>query len=518
MSEPRIAIYIRLSSADEETGKKKDESNSVVNQRSLIHAYLDKHPEFANAVRREFVDDGFSGTNTDRPAFQEMVKQIRDGMFNTCITKDFSRFSRDYIEMGDYLECLFPFLKIRYISINDNYDSADYKGTTGGLDVVLRNIVYDSYSKDLSVKVKTAMIQCAKKGQRINGEPCYGYISNPENPRFDIPDPETAPIVRRIFDLALEGMRPAAIAHLLNDEGVLTPGQYYLMKHPGSKNHVGKADNQRWGCYTIRRILDKLTYTGAAVGMMKCNVAPCSKVRKEMKRDEWIVVPGMHEAIVSEEEYQKVQKIIHSNPAGERNNTPFPLKSLVVCGYCGRKMARWNSKFTRNPRFYCTYGGKYGNITCKDVKSPFECELEKIVLTGIKDIIARTGSEKKFGKSTECENSEKRIAELNAKIKALDAEKMRRYESYTLGECSKEEFLKQKDEIIDKIRELETQIDEADQTRVYKGTESEMISTCQMFTGQEELTYEMAHAFVEQITIYRDYRVEITWKFKDCLS
>ncbi len=141
MSEPRIAIYIRLSSADEETGKKKDESNSVVNQRSLIHAYLDKHSEFANAVRREFVDDGFSWTNTDRPAFQEMVKQIRDGRFNTCITKDFSRFSRDYIEMGDYLECLFPFLKIRYISINDNYDSADYKGTTGGLDVVLRNIV-----------------------------------------------------------------------------------------------------------------------------------------------------------------------------------------------------------------------------------------------------------------------------------------------------------------------------------------------------------------------------------------
>lgn len=181
-------------------------------------------------------------------------------------------------------------------------------------------------------------------------------------------------------------------------------------------------------------------------------------------------------------------------------------------------MARWNSKFTRNPRFYCTYGGKYGNITCKDVKSPFECELEKIVLTGIKDIIARTGSEKKFGKSPEREDSEKRIAELNAKIKALDAEKMRRYESYTLGECSKEEFLKHKGEIIDKIRKLETQIDEADQTRVYQGTASEMISTCQMFSGQEELTYEMAHAFVEQITIYRDYRVEITWKFKDCLS
>ncbi len=147
-------------------------------------------------------------------------------------------------------------------------------------------------------------------------------------------------------------------------------------------------------------------------------------------------------------------------------------------------MARWNSKFTRNPRFYCTYGGKYGNITCKDVKSPFECELEKIVLTGIKDIIARTGSEKKFGKSPEREDSEKRIAELNAKIKALDAEKMRRYESYTLGECSKEEFLKHKGEIIDKIRKLETQADKPFKT---KEITSQIDSARLSFASGEEM-------------------------------
>ena len=127
MPDMRIAVYIRLSNADEETGRGKDESNSVINQRSLIHHFLDSHPELSSYPRTEFVDDGFSGTNMDRPAFQRMVRAIRDGRFNCCITKDFSRFARDYVEMGDYLEQLFPLLKVRYISINDGYDSCDYQ-------------------------------------------------------------------------------------------------------------------------------------------------------------------------------------------------------------------------------------------------------------------------------------------------------------------------------------------------------------------------------------------------------
>ena len=157
-----IAIYIRLSDADEDTGRKKDESDSVKGQRLLIRQFLDAREEFAGMERMEFVDDGFTGTNTDRPAFQRMMQEIRDGRFAICITKDFSRFSRDYIETGDYLECLFPFLGVRYISVNDHYDSNDYKGTTGGLDVVMRAIVYDAYSKDLSAKVRTGKLQGKK--------------------------------------------------------------------------------------------------------------------------------------------------------------------------------------------------------------------------------------------------------------------------------------------------------------------------------------------------------------------
>jgi len=162
MSKKQIAVYIRISMADEDVGEGKAESNSVANQRKLINRFLDQHKELSGHTRTEFCDDGFTGTNMDRPAFQEMMKQVKAGMFSVICVKDFSRFSRDYIEIGDCLECLFPFLGVRFISINDGYDSADYKGTTGGMDMVIRNIVYAAYSKDLSIKTTSAKIQKMK--------------------------------------------------------------------------------------------------------------------------------------------------------------------------------------------------------------------------------------------------------------------------------------------------------------------------------------------------------------------
>ena len=237
-----------------------------------------------------------------------------------------------------------------------------------------------------------------------------------------------------------------------------------------------------------------------------------------MPKEDWIIVPGMHEAIVSEEEYREVQKMISSNPAGERDNTPFPLKSLVVCGYCGRRMVRWAGKKIRNPRFFCNYGGKYGNIRCRDVKSPIQKELESTVLNGIRDVIAGIDMKEQKGLSHDRNDGEKRLADLKAEKASLEAEKMRRYEAYTNGKCSKEEFLKEKGVLADKIVEIDNEINVTEKSLKYKGSISEEISVCRLFSGQEELTYEMAHAFVEKITVYRDYRVEITWKFRDYLN
>lgn len=163
--------------ADEDTGSgSKAESDSIGHQRMLINHYLDNHPTLSKYPRLEFADDGYTGTNFHRPQFSAMMEKVRHGEINLICVKDFSRFSRDYIETGNYLECTFPFMGVRFISINDGYDSDDYKGTTGGLEVVMRSIIYAAYSKDLSVKTTTAKIQMMKQGKYVGGYAPYGYV------------------------------------------------------------------------------------------------------------------------------------------------------------------------------------------------------------------------------------------------------------------------------------------------------------------------------------------------------
>lgn len=222
-------IYARLSRDDGD----KLESDSIINQKALIRDFLSKHPEF-HAVS-EKTDDGYSGVNFDRPSFEKLIERIKKGKINCVIVKDFSRFGRDYIELGDYLERIFPFMGVGFISINDHYDSLEYKGTTGGLDVVMKNIVYDYYSKDLSVKVMTAKRAKMKRGLYIGGHVPYGYRRRKDDKhRIEI-DPEAAEAVREIYDSAMDGMRTVDIAAQLNAKGYDTPAAYYRRTNPGTK-------------------------------------------------------------------------------------------------------------------------------------------------------------------------------------------------------------------------------------------------------------------------------------------
>lgn len=521
MGDVRIAIYIRLSMADEETGKSRDESNSIVNQRSLIHRFLDNNEELCHFPRTEFVDDGFTGTNTNRPAFMRMIGRIRDGQYNLCITKDFSRFSRDYIEMGDYLECLFPFLSVRYISINDGYDSRDYKGTTGGLDIVMRTIVYDAYSKDLSLKEKTAKLQICKKGRRASGNPGYGYMKDPDNKGMDIVDPEAAAVVRRIFDEALAGSNVGLIAKGLNEDGIKTPAEYFMEKHPESGNFRNISDKQAWTYKSVYAILRRYTYTGAAVGGLTKQLMPCKRVKTKAKREEWIVVHGMHEAIVTPEEYEKAQEIIAKGRILQKPAELYPLRSLVVCGYCGRHMTRRSEM----NKFCCTFGRNGVEIECKGLYSQNESEMEKIVFNAIKDFIAmretdreadnRIFLKKKLEANKICVN----INELEGKIALLKRKKLDLYEKYCTGQMNKSTYLAEKSSLDEAIEELAEAI-EACKSRIDDCADeeshifSETDAVCEAFKDEAKLTYDMAHAFIEKINVYWDDRMEIIWRFK----
>ena len=337
----KIAVYIRLSLADEDTGKTKSESDSIGNQRMLINRFLDNHESLSKLPRAEFVDDGYTGTNFDRPQFQKMMSLVRAGEINVICVKDFSRFSRDYIETGNYLECVFPFLGVRFISVNDGYDSDDYKGTTGGLEVVMRNIIYAAYSKDLSVKTTTAKVQMMKQGKYVGGYAPYGYKMHPTVRNKLAIDPDSALIVRRIFDEAMTGKNASEIAKGLNDDGIPTPGQYFRANHPGKNNFNYMSGKISWNSPMIYRILTKPVYTGAAVGHTMKIAAPLSKKRVRADKSDWIIVENMHEPIVTRAEFEAAQKAIHREGKKSPRQVPdYPLQGLVRCGNCKRAMRR----------------------------------------------------------------------------------------------------------------------------------------------------------------------------------
>ena len=338
MADYKIGIYIRLSLADVDLSRKegKTESESISHQRSLINRYLDGKEEFKDCSREEFFDDGFSGTNFARPSFERMMEKIKKGQINLVAVKDFSRFGRDYIELGDYLERIFPFMGVRFISVNDNYDSDDYKGTTGGMDVVLKNIVYDYYSKDLSDKVLTSKYAIMKRGQFQGGRCPFGYKKSDVKGKI-IPDPITAPVVKRIFDLACEGKNTGDIRDIFTREHVPTPAEYYQSQHPGAKLFKGKDSNKIWLTTKILLIIQDETYYGAVVQHKRQRTSVGSKHTVAVSKEDQFIVEGMHDPIVTKEQWQQAQSAIR--PINKRSKyviRDYPLKGVVYCKACHR--------------------------------------------------------------------------------------------------------------------------------------------------------------------------------------
>ena len=523
----KIGVYIRLSLADEDTGCSKAESDSIGNQRMLINRFLDSNPELAKRQRVEFVDDGYTGTNFQRPQFQSMMEQVRTGTIDLICVKDFSRFSRDYIETGNYLECVFPFLGIRFISVNDGYDSEDYKGTTGGLEVVMRSIIYAAYSKDLSVKTTTAKIQMMKQGKYVGNYAPYGYILHPEIRNKLKLDPEAAAVVRGIFDKALSGWNTSRIAAELNSRHMATPGQYFRLCHPGCGKYNRMSDKAGWSAAMVYKILTNYVYTGATVGHTRKSAGLGSKKRIIQERKDWIVVEGMHEAIVSKEEFEAAQSVIRGGLKNtKRVSYDYPLKGLVRCGNCKRVMARRKLVSTGEMYFTCPYAINQQDSDCAAGARYMDAGLEKTAHNAIREMIAlaeKQSIQRQQARSARLDTVNGymlRLKELQRQEQQLKSEKFLCYERYSAGNLSKEEYMKCKTEtdeklaeIAEAIRQHQEQLNAFEQTR--SSPDNQMEVQRLQFAESEHLTSELAGAFIKAIFVYASDRIEIEWRFKD---
>ena len=327
------ALYIRLSKEDESEGP----SQSVQNQESLLREFVQQH---RLSVYDTYVDDGWSGTNFDRPDFQRMIGDIEARKVNMVITKDLSRLGRDYIMTGHYMERYFPEHRVRYISLLDGIDTG--VDSTANDITPFRAIMNDMYAKDISKKIKSVKRDKQRKGQFIGGKPAYGYKMHPTEKNKIVIDEEVAPVVRRIFALALSGMSCRNIATRLNQEGVPTPATYANLPVARPGPYTGL-----WSSERISEMLQNETYIGNMVQGRSVKISYKSKKCLRQAPANWVVVEGTHEPLVDGETFRKVQLLVGSRKHTRSRTYDFLLKGLIFCHECGYPLAVLNRKNAR---------------------------------------------------------------------------------------------------------------------------------------------------------------------------
>lgn len=508
MKDYTVCAYMRLSDEDRDVFGRKVESGSITSQRRLIMSFIDSKPEFKGCNVIERCDDGISGRYFDtRPQFMNMIELAKKGKIDCIIVKDCSRFGRDYVELGDYLEQLFPFLGVRFIAINDHYDS---KTCEGGLDIAFKNLVYDIYSRDLSKKLKDSRRQMAMQGKYTAGQTLYGYRKKKGNVHELEPDPEAAAVVREIFDMRLAGMGLTDIARNLNDRGIECQTVYKHRKGEAT-NHGEELENLCWTSGTVYQLLGNEIYTGSVVSL-KSGFDRVSGKLKRKPKEEWVKVDGMHEPIVTKEEFRQVQ-----DSFGEQAKPSEFKKQHYSCGICGRGLNRRNGT-----DLYCARGYFHKeDCECREVKMK-EHELDGIVLKELKNKLQRVMTEEglKLRASEDRLKVTDRLHSLEGALASAKKAKQALFEKLADRSIDREAFKIKKTEYDKEIEELEHKISDARMAERLLAEEDdeakEKTDTARNFLDLKNMTEEAWEKFVDDVIVYPGNRIEIHWSFEEC--
>ena len=377
----RTALYLRLSREDGD----KTESDSIANQRTLLEAYAADYPELC--IVDEFVDDGYSGSNFERPAFQRLFRELEQGTVNCILVKDLSRFGRNYIEVGRYLERIFPVMRVRLIAVTDNYDSQSAWKTSDSIMVPMRNLLNDAYCRDISVKIKSQLAVKRKRGDFVGSFATYGYQKDPSNHTKLFVDELAAETVQDIFRGKISGMNNQSIADRLNAKKVPSPAARKLQSGAKLSLHFRKSDEPPWSAKAVDRILHNEVYIGKLVQGKTRRLDYRSKKKMNVPMRDWVIVDNTHEAIIDKETFEIVQKI----RSGKRRPTKMgdmPMFSgLLYCADCGSKMTfhRQMAQSAEKHNFVCSnYRHNSKSCTMHYIRNVV---VEQIVLENLKEVI-----------------------------------------------------------------------------------------------------------------------------------
>ena len=416
------AMYLRLSRDDSDVGdvtdregNLKSESNSIGNQRELIRAFI--HEQQDIELYDIYVDDGFSGSNFDRPEFKRMISDIEAGKVNCVIVKDLSRFGRDYIESGRYIQKIFPALSVRFIALTDHYDSFQADVSESGIVLPVKNFINDSYCRDISTKVKSQFEVKRKNGECIAPFALYGYKKAENNKSRLVPDEYAADIVRKIFAWKMEGMAVSAIAEKLNGLGILSPKEYKKFTGANYKGGFSGAVKSRWSSSTVKRILTNETYLGHMVQGKREKINYKLKKSVDKPQEEWIKVENTHEAIISADQFQIVQNLLKADgrvSTVTEENSLFT--GILFCGDCGEQMIRRINRYKDTHKVYYICSTKNRGDGCSRHSIPEE-QLKEIIAEMIRHYANCFLEEKQiFEKALEMETNFESIVRYDTEI------------------------------------------------------------------------------------------------------
>ena len=517
----KAAIYVRLSKEDGDVSDaSKAESNSISNQKELIKDFLKDKQDIV--IVSERVDDGYSGVNFERPAFQLMLEDIKQGKVDCVVVKDLSRFGRNYIESGRYIEKIFPMLGVRFIAINDNYDSLTGKSQTDEIVIPFKNLI-----NDISIKIRSHLDVKRRKGEFIGSFTIYGYAKDEHDHNKIVIDEYAAGVVRDIYQWKISGMSQQRIADKLNDMGVLSPAEY--KKSCGIKYSANLQTKKQaiWSAVAITRILTNESYTGTLIqGKV---TTPNYKVKKTVIKDEedWVVIPNAFEAIITKEQFDMVQEILKKDTrVAPDKKSVYLFSGIAVCGDCGRQMSRKVSTVSGKKYVYymCSANKKEGVCSSHRIR---EDELEKAVVTYLNSYIDELENIQHFLEFIDkLPYQEVNVKRLNMRIVQLeeDAQKYEKlkvsvYEDLKDELISKEEYISMKQEFekrrrasLDSIAQIKIEIETLASRN---GKHHEWIESFLANKGIEKLERNVVVELIDYIKIYEDKRIEIVFRYAD---
>ncbi len=516
----RVGLYIRLSREDGD----KEESSSVTNQREILKRYVSEQENFF--IVKEYVDDGYTGTNFDRPGFKRMIEDIEAGIIDTVITKDLSRLGRERLGVGHYTEIYFPEHNVRYIALLDNIDTYFDAGMNDM--APFKGVINDMYVRDISKKIRSSLIERKKAGNFLGVTAPYGYEKDSNNKFHLVINEKEAEIVKRVFRLYLEGNGLTRIAQILTKDGVPVPGE--------SRN-IGKTRKtalySSWKQTTIRRILDNRVYLGELVQFKRRKINYKSKRRITVPEEERYICKGTHEAIIDEESFNAVQNILKKNKSFKGTKHDYLFKGLLFCSECGARLNVTYSNYAlkkygeyRYTTICYSYSRLYSDICTRHSNSiP---ELEEVLIKHIKEVCSRYINEnlqdelinmakkqkqlelKQISNEKRLETLEQKISDIGLYIKNLYMDKVKGVVSENDYISLVADFTKDKDNLIKEKEEL-IKIINNQKPQINETAKIERLA--KDFLSLERPTKQLLNELIEKITISENKEINIYFKF-----